>query len=167
MGKLRYSLMLAVAALAALTMSACGGGGGGGGAGKAGGSIKIGSVLPDSYDPVLFKTVQANQPLQLVYKGLVTYKDAEGTSGNTLNAGISGITSNDNTGQITVKLSAPDSQFLFAAGLANAAPTPAAKSPFKKSNTIPGAGPYKIKVVNPTREFILTKNPSFHVSGID
>ena len=238
MGKLRYLLMLAVAALAVVAISACGGGGGGGGAGKAGGSIKIGSVLPDEYDPVLFQTVQANQPLQLVYKGLVTYADAEGTGGNKLipglaesiptptnggktykftlrkglkysdgepvkasdfehsikrlvflggpfasfasdikgvdayqkakkqNADISGITSNDKTGTITVNLTAPDSQFLYALGLANEAPTPAAKSPFKKSNSIPGAGPYKIKIVNPSREFILTKNPGFKVSGI-
>jgi peptide/nickel transport system substrate-binding protein len=241
MGKLRrIALTLAVAALAVVGISACGGGGGGGGGGgKKGGSIRIGSVLPDSYDPVLFKTVQANQPLQLVYKALVTYKDAEGTEGNTVipglaekvptptdggktykfklrkglkysdgspvkasdfehtikrllflggpfasfvtgiagadtyqsakkpNADISGITSNDSTGDITVKLTAPDSQFLFAIGLANAAPTPAAKSPFKKSNSIPGAGPYKIKIVNPSREFVLTRVPGFDIPGID
>src|SRR3954447_22002488 len=211
MGKLvRSAVALLAIVVAAFGVSACGGGGGGGG-GKQGGSIKIGSVLPDSYDPVLFQTVQANQPLQLVYKGLVTYKDAEGTGGNKLIPGlatsvptptnggktykftlrkglkfsdgspvkasdfehtikrllflggpfssfatsitgatkyqeakkqdgdISGITADDAKGTITVNLDAPDSQFLYAAGLANEAPTPAAKSPFKKSNTIPGA----------------------------
>jgi len=218
---------------------ACGGGDNGGGGGKTGGSIKIGSVLPDEYDPVLFQTVQANEPLQLVYKGLVTYKDVEGTGGNTVipglaeklpevssdgktykftlrkglkysdgtpvkasdfehsikrltflggpfaftmagiegidkyqaakkpNADISGITENDSTGEITVKLTEADSQFLFAVGLANSAPTPAAKSPFKKSNSIPGAGPYKIQIVNPSREYILTKAATFKVPGID
>jgi peptide/nickel transport system substrate-binding protein len=238
MGKLRRgAVVLLFAAFAMGTISACGEEEEGGG-GKKGGSIRIGSTLPDSYDPVLFKLVQANEPLQLVYKGLVTYKDAEGTEGNTVipglaeklpdvssdaktykfklreglkysdgtpvkasdfehtikrllflggpfssfmkgivgtdtyqeskkeNADISGISSNDSTGDITIKLSAPDSQFLFALGLANAAPTPAAKAPFKKSNTIPGVGPYKIKIVNPSREFVLTKVPGFDIPGI-
>jgi peptide/nickel transport system substrate-binding protein len=223
--------------LASVAIAACGSSGGGGGGGKKGGSIRIGSVLPDSYDPVLFQTVQANQALQLVYKGLVTYKDAPGPEGGKLipavaekmptissdgktykfrvrkgltysdgtpvkasdfehsikrllflggpfssfmsgivgadkytaakkeNADISGIVNNDKTGDITIKLTKPNTQFLFAAALANAAPTPAAKSPFKKS-TPPGAGPYTIQVVNPSRELILTKNPRFDVPGV-
>src|SRR3954452_13277489 len=218
--------LLALGVFAAGFFVACGGGGGGGGGGgKTGGSIKIGSVLPDEYDPVMFQTVQANQPLQLVYKGLVTYADAEGTAGNKLipglatsiptptnggktykftlrkglkysdgtsvkasdfentikrllflggpfssfmtsitgatkyqgakkqDADISGITADDTKGTIPVNLDAPDSQFLYAAGLANEAPTPAAKSPFKKSNSIPGAGPYKISIQNPSRQY--------------
>src|SRR3954454_9426901 len=209
-------VLLALGVLSMAVAAACGGGGGGGGGGgKCGGSIKIGSVLPDEYDPVMFQTVQANQPLQLVYKGLVSYADEEGTAGNKLIAGlatevptptnggktykftlrkglkysdgtpvkasdfehsikrllflggpfssfvsgiegadkytaakkqdadISGIVNNDKTGDITVKLTEPDSQFLFAIALASSAPTPASKSPFKKS-TPPGAGPYTI-----------------------
>jgi peptide/nickel transport system substrate-binding protein len=233
--------LLALGVLAMAFVAACGGGNdsGGGGGGKSGGSIRIGSVLPDEYDPVMFQTVQANQPLQLVYKGLVTYKDAGGTEGNKLipglatevptptnggktykftlrkglkysdgspvkasdyentikrllflggpfssfsttikgateyqeakkqNGDISGITADDAKGTITVNLTAPDSQFLYAAGLANEAPTPAAKSPFKKSNSIPGAGPYKISIQNPSRQFTLTKNTSFKVPGIN
>ena len=61
---------------------------GGDDAAKTGGSIKIGSVLPDTYDPVMFQTVQANQPLQLVYTGLVTYKHAEGAAGTELIPGL-------------------------------------------------------------------------------
>ena len=205
---------------------------------KQGGSIKIGSVLPDSYDPVLFQTVQANQPLQLVYTGLVTYKHVPGAAGSELipglaeamptvsadkktytfklrpglkysdgtavkasdfehtmkrlfflggpfasfssgikgveeyqkakkaDADISGITADDATGEIKVELSAPDGKFLFAIGLANAAPTPASKAPFKKSNAIPGIGPYTIDVKNPTREYVLTKTPGFNIPGI-
>jgi peptide/nickel transport system substrate-binding protein len=232
----------ALLALSVFAIGACGddddsSDGGGGGTKQAGGSIRIGSTLPDSYDPVLFQTVQANQPLQLVYKGLVTYKDAEGPEGAKLIPGaaeaipeatnggktykfklrqgikysdgspvkasdfentvkrllflggpfssfmagiegaeeyteakkpkgdITGIENNDATGEITVTLGEPDSKFLFALGLANAAPTPAAKSPFKKA-TPPGFGPYKIDVVNPTREFVLTKVKGFDVPGI-
>jgi peptide/nickel transport system substrate-binding protein len=234
----KRAAMLLVAAVAVFGVSACGDDDDEGGGGKQGGSIRIGSVLPDEYDPVMFQTVQANQPLQLVYKGLVTYADEEGTGGNKLipglaeevpeptnggktykfqlrkglkysdgtpvkasdfentikrllflggpfssfattidgaadyqekkqkDADIPGIEANDSTGEITVNLEAPDSQFLYSIALANSAPTPASKSPFKKSNNIPGAGPYKIQIVNPTREIILTKNPTFNVPGI-
>ena len=182
--------------------------------------------------------MQANQPLQLVYTGLVTYKHAEGAEGTELipglaeamptvsadkktytfklreglkysdgtdvkasdfehtikrlnflggpfasftaqidgiaeyqkakkaNADISGITADDATGEITVKLSVADGKFLYAIGLANAAPTPASKAPFKSSREIPGIGPYTINVVNPTREVILTKTPGFNIPGI-
>jgi peptide/nickel transport system substrate-binding protein len=78
----------------AIGVAACGGGGnnnggssGGGGGGtpatgvKNGGTIKIGTVGPDSYDPIEFTTVQGNSALQLVYKGLVTYNDATGPAG--------------------------------------------------------------------------------------
>ncbi len=234
----------AVAAASGIGVAACGGSdessGGDTGAnagGKTGGSIRIGSVLPDSYDPVLLQTVQANQPIHLVYTGLVTYKNAEGKEGNKLipglaeampsisadrktytfklrpglkysdgspveasdfehtmkrltflggpfssfvsgiqgiaeyqkakqeNADISGITSNEATREITVKLTQPDGKFLFAIGLVNSAPTPAAKSPFKSASP-PGIGPYTIKIDNPTRQFVLTKTPGFDIPGI-
>jgi peptide/nickel transport system substrate-binding protein len=232
--------MCGLAVASCLALAACGSDSGSGGdtSGAKGGSIKIGSVLPDSYDPVLFQTVQANQPLQLVYTGLVTYKHAEGAAGTELipglaeamptisadkktytfklrpnlkysdgtavkasdfehtikrlnylggpfasftsqiegieayqkakkpDADISGITADDSTGEIKVTLSIADGKFLYAIGLANAAPTPASKAPFKSSREIPGIGPYTIKVINPTREYILTKTPGFDIPGI-
>jgi peptide/nickel transport system substrate-binding protein len=242
MRKLRS--VLAVCGLAAVTglgVAACGSSsddnGSSGDAGKPT-SAKIGSILPDNYDPVLYQSIQANEALQLVYTGLVTYKHAEGAAGNEIipglaealptvsadrktykfklrsglkysdgspvvasdfehtikrlnylggpyssftsviagvpeyakakkpNADISGITSDDKTGDITVKLSEPDGKFLFAIALVNAAPTPAAKSPFKASTTVPGLGPYTVKIVNPTREIILTQTPGFDVPGL-
>ena len=88
--KLHKAFIAAPLVVLAAFGAGCGSGNdnGGGGSGKQGGSIRIGSVLPDSYDPVLFQTVQANQPLQMVYKGLVTYKDAEGSEGKDLIAGL-------------------------------------------------------------------------------
>jgi peptide/nickel transport system substrate-binding protein len=243
MRKLRSVLTVCgLAAVSSLGVAACGsssddGGGSSGDAGKPT-SAKIGSILPDNYDPVLYQSIQANEALQLVYTGLVTYKHAEGAAGNEIipglaealptvsadrktytfklrsglkysdgspvvasdfehtikrlnylggpyssftsviagvpeyvkakkpNADISGITSDDKTGDITVKLSEPDGKFLFAIALVNAAPTPAAKSPFKASTTVPGLGPYTVKIVNPTREIILTKTPGFDVPGL-
>jgi peptide/nickel transport system substrate-binding protein len=239
MGKLCSALAVgALSVGAGIGLSACGSDTSSNDTGKTGGSAKIGSVLPDNYDPVMFQTTQANEPLQLVYTGLVTYKHAEGAAGTEVipglaealptisadkktykfklrpglkysdgsavkasdfehsikrlnflggpfssftstiagvpeylkakkeDADISGITSDDATGAITVKLSEPDGKFLYAIGLANAAPTPAAKSPFKATRGIPGIGPYTINVVNPTREFILQKTPGFNIPGI-
>lgn len=244
MRKLGHALAIAaIAATSGAGLAACGSDDGGGGddsatTGKTGGSIRIGSVLPDSYDPVLFQTVQANQPLHLVYTGLVTYKNAEGEEGNKLipglaeamptissdrrtytfklreglkysdgtavkasdfehtikrltflggpfssfvsgidgiaeyakakksSADITGITSDEATREITVKLTEPDGKFLYAIALANAAPTPESKAPFRSSNTIPGVGPYTIKIDNPTRQYVLTKTPGFNIPGI-
>jgi peptide/nickel transport system substrate-binding protein len=90
--QLGRALAVAAMAVVGLGVAACGGGGDSGGGdatgAKRGGSITIGSVLPDSYDPVLFQTVQANQPLHLVYTGLLTYKDAEGPEGSKLVPGL-------------------------------------------------------------------------------
>src|SRR5919198_1965311 len=90
-----------LALVLAVGVAACGGGGGnnnGGGSssgggkpaagGKKGGTIKIGTVGPDSYDPVMFQTVQANSALHLVYTPLLAYKDATGTAGSQLIPGV-------------------------------------------------------------------------------
>src|SRR5215210_9298327 len=73
-------------------VSACGGGdddgGGGGGGGAKGGSIKIGTSGPDSYDPALNLTVQAFQPLKTVYTSLLAYKDEYGKAGTELIPGL-------------------------------------------------------------------------------
>ncbi len=233
----KAGVAVATAVLTGLGLVACGSSEDGASSGKSGGSIRIGSVLPDSYDPVIIQTNQANQALQLVYTGLVTYTHKTGTAANELVPGlaeklptisadkrtytfklrsglkysdgspvrasdyehtikrllylggpyssfsagivgadayqkakkaggdISGITSNNKTGAIVVRLRAPDSKFLFAMGLVSAAPTPAAKSPFKTSTKIPGAGPYKLTIQNPTRQFTLTRT-SFDIPTV-
>ena len=246
----RVGRVFAVGALTALTglgVAACGSSDKGSsssssssGGGKTGGSVTIGSAMPDAYDPVMIQTTQANEALQGVYTGLVTYKHEQGAAQNDLIPGlaeamptvssdgktytfklrsgikysdgtpvkasdfentekrlhllggpfssftdeivgmdtfvkgksmkgdISGITSNDQTGEITVKLTKADTKFLFAIALVSGAPTPAAKSPDKATNdgSIPGAGPFTIAIQNPTRQFTLTKNPNFSVPGI-
>jgi peptide/nickel transport system substrate-binding protein len=102
-GARRWGAALVAVALA-VVVAACGGssnknssgggGGGGGGGGtqatgmKNGGTIKIGTVGPDSYDPVMFQTVQANSALHLVYTPLLEYKDATGAEGSKLIPGV-------------------------------------------------------------------------------
>jgi peptide/nickel transport system substrate-binding protein len=71
---------LCLAVVATMGIAACGSSSSGGG-GKEGGSIKIGSVLPDKYDPVLYQTIQAYQATQLVYTPLSTFKHAQGSAG--------------------------------------------------------------------------------------
>ena len=238
----RLAAALAAMVLVAALLSACGGDDeeGGGDDAKTGGSIKIGTVGPDSYDPVVFQTMQAVQPLQLVYTPLITYKHESGDAGaeripglaealpavtnggktykmklrkgleysdgspvkasdfeNTIKrlfvlagpfssfftaiegteefaekgdmkADIPGIEADDATGEITINLSQPDGKFEFALAEPYAAPTPAAKSPGRNltKNPPPGVGPYTIKVINPRRQFELTKNPNFDIPGI-
>src|SRR3954454_15872348 len=231
-------VLLALGVLSMAVAAACGGGGGGGGGGgKTGGSIKIGSVLPDKYDPTQNQTIQAYQAQQLVYTPLNTFKHAEGSAGaevvpgladslpkvtnggktyklklrsglkysdgspikasdfeNTVkrlvvtggpyssfvssivgaesvkscSGDIKGIVTDDKTGDITVNLTSPDTKIPFALSETWTAPTPAAKSPCKGSETPPppGYGPYTWKIQTPSRQFTLTKNPTFNLPGI-
>jgi peptide/nickel transport system substrate-binding protein len=51
---------------------------------KQGGTIKIGTVGPDSYDPQEYQTVQADSALHLVWSGLLAFKDATGQASTEL-----------------------------------------------------------------------------------
>ena len=239
---------VAAASVLALGAAACGGsddGGGGGGdegggSAKQGGSIKVGTVGPDSYDPALFQTIQAVQALNLVYTGLTTYRHEAGKAGGevipglatdtgkvsnggktyefTLRKGlkysdgtpvkasdfehamqriltlkgpyssffsgivgaadyqeagkptedIKGIETDDQTGKITITLEAPDGKFPYALSEPYAAPVPTDKAKFKSmtEDPPPGVGPYTLKVVDPSREFILEQNPNFNIEGL-
>jgi peptide/nickel transport system substrate-binding protein len=79
-----------------------------------------------------------------------------------MNGDISGIETNDKTGEITVNLTEPDTKILYALGESYAAPTPAAKSPGKSlKQPPPGVGPYVLDITDFNSEFILTKNENF------
>ena len=243
----RYRSLLAVVAgtaVAAFGVTACGGGSdddsSGGGSGKSGGTINIGTVGPDSYDPALFQTVQASQALSPVYTPLTKYAPKEGKAGGEIVPGladlpkvtnggktytyqlkkginfsdgtpvkasdyehaikrvvgqkgpyssfftgivgaeefqkdpkasndIKGITTDDKTGKIVVELKAPDGKFPFAQSVAYAAPVKASSSPIKDMTKNPpiGSGPYTLKVVDPSKKFVLTKNKNFNVPGVE
>jgi peptide/nickel transport system substrate-binding protein len=76
--------------IAALGVSACGSDDDddGGGSGKGGAEIKIGTVGPDSADPVMIQTLQAYEAFQLAYTGLLTYAHEQGDAGATLVPGL-------------------------------------------------------------------------------
>ena len=103
--KYKRPAAVGVAVATALALAACGGSSGSssssggaasstsastssstasGGAPKEGGTIKIGTVGPDSYDPQEYETVQADSALHLVYEGLLAFKDATGQASTEL-----------------------------------------------------------------------------------
>jgi peptide/nickel transport system substrate-binding protein len=102
MRSMRTSALTAVlAATSVIALGACGGssssstssssgtassaaGGGTTGAAKQGGTIKIGTVGPDSYDPQEYLTSQADAALHLVWEGLLAFKDATGQASTEL-----------------------------------------------------------------------------------
>src|SRR5215203_3829481 len=214
---------VAAASVLALGAAACGGsddGGGGGGnegggSAKQGGSIKVGTVGPDSYDPALFQTIQAVQALNLVYTGLTTYRHEEGKPGGEVIPGLATDTGKVSNGgktyeftmreglkysdgspvkasdfehamQRILTLKGPYSSFFSGiVGSADyqeagkptedikgietdAAPVPTDKAKFKSmtEDPPPGVGPYTLKVVDPSREFILEQNPNFNIEGL-
>ena len=88
MRRIGYPLLALLFALASLAMVACGGDdddsgdSGGGGGGKSGGEITISQTSqPDYLDPALLYTVNAIEPLWLVYNPLLSYPHKEGEEG--------------------------------------------------------------------------------------
>jgi len=75
---------------------------------------------------------------------------------------ISGITADDATGKITIKLLKPQGDFQNILATIFAAPVPAS-TPAKDQSThpIPSTGPYQIQSYSPSRQFTLIRNPNF------
>jgi len=83
-------------------------------------------------------------------------------------ADISGIETNDKTGDITIKLTAPNGSFSHVLAMWFAGLVPA-DTPCKTltKDPPPGVGPYKITESIPNRDFILEKNSFFPDLGAD
>jgi peptide/nickel transport system substrate-binding protein len=81
---------------------------------------------------------------------------------------VSGITTNDATGQTTIHLISPYGAFLDVLAVPGVSYMPAATTPLKpEPNTPPvGFGPYVIKNVVPNVSFELVKNPSYTAQAI-
>jgi peptide/nickel transport system substrate-binding protein len=87
--------------------------------------------------------------------------------GKTKSGHISGITADDNTGVITIKLTAPQGDFVNILATEFAALVPA-DSPAKDSSTkpLPSTGPYMIQSYQPNKQAILVRNPNFDASQL-
>ncbi len=75
---------------------------------------------------------------------------------------ISGITTDDATGKITIKLVKPQGDFVNILATVFAAPVPS-DTPAKDQSTtpIPSTGPYMIQSYSPNRQFVMVRNPTF------
>jgi peptide/nickel transport system substrate-binding protein len=82
-------------------------------------------------------------------------------------ADIPGITANDKTGEITIRLTEPDGTFsnVLAMNFSGLVPL---DTPFENltKDPPPGIGPYKITESVPNRQFVLEKNHRFKIPGI-
>jgi peptide/nickel transport system substrate-binding protein len=85
--------------------------------------------------------------------------------GKTKKGSISGIQTNDTTGQITIHLAAPQGDFENILATEFAAPVPAS-TPAKDQSThpAPSTGPYMIKSYSPNKQIVEVRNPSFNAS---
>lgn len=83
---------------------------------------------------------------------------------------VSGITTNDATGKITINLTSPVGDFANVLAFPATSPVPQS-TPMKTQTTTmpPGVGAYMIKDVVPNTSWELVKNPlfaSFHIAGV-
>jgi peptide/nickel transport system substrate-binding protein len=80
---------------------------------------------------------------------------------------IAGIETDDKTGAVTVRLTAPDGTFDNVLATTFAAPVPAS-TPFENEskNPPPGVGPYEITKVVPNREFTMQQVKGFDIPEI-
>ena len=75
---------------------------------------------------------------------------------------ISGITADDATGKITIKLTKPQGDFENILATTFAAPVPAGTSAKDQStHPIPSTGPYQIQSYSPNRQAVMIRNPNF------
>jgi peptide/nickel transport system substrate-binding protein len=81
---------------------------------------------------------------------------------------ISGITADDATGKITVKLNSPQGDFNYILATEFAALVPA-NSPQKDTSTnpVPSTGPYMISSYKPNKSVLVVRNPKFDASAFD
>src|ERR671910_249421 len=100
--------------------------------------------------------------LYLVIDGAQDYLDAGKPEGD-----ISGIETNDATGDITITLAEPDGSFSHVLSMWFAGLVPG-DTEFKNltEDPPPGVGPYMITESVPNRQFVMEKNPEFEALGI-
>ena len=105
----------------------------------------------------LFKTDSGGSVFYDIIVGATEYADGKANT-------ISGITTNDETGDITIALTTPNGTFNNLLGLIFAAPVPPT-TPLDKDATNhppPASGPFMISKVEAPRTLTMERNPNFH-----
>jgi peptide/nickel transport system substrate-binding protein len=82
-------------------------------------------------------------------------------------ADISGIETNDETGEVTISLTGPDGTILNVLAMNFAGIVPG-DTPFRNlsADPPPGVGPYMFTESVPNRQFVMEKSPNFNIPGI-
>jgi peptide/nickel transport system substrate-binding protein len=104
----------------------------------------------------LFKADSGGSVFYDVIVGASDYADGKANT-------ISGITTNDDTGEITIQLTEPNGTFANILGLAFAAPVPPS-TPLDKdatNNPPPTSGPFMMTKVDAPRTLVMERNPNF------
>src|SRR5688500_9192822 len=98
----------------------------------------------------------------LIIEGAQEYVDAGKADGD-----ISGIETNDETGEVTITLTGPDGTILNVLAMNFAGIVPG-DTPFRNlsADPPPGVGPYMFTESVPNRQFVMEKNPNFNIPGI-
>ena len=98
----------------------------------------------------------------LIIEGAQEYVEAGKAEGD-----ISGIETNDETGEVTIKLTGRDGTILNVLAMNFAGIVPG-DTPFEvlSADPPPGVGPYMFTKSVPNREFVMEKNPNFDIPGI-
>src|SRR5918992_1002716 len=98
----------------------------------------------------------------LIIEGAQEYVDAGKPNGD-----ISGIETNDDTGEVTLTLTRRDGTILNVLAMNFAGIVPS-DTPFRNlsADPPPGVGPYMFTESVPNREFVMEKNPNFNIPGI-
>jgi peptide/nickel transport system substrate-binding protein len=90
---------------------------------------------------------------------------ADAFSKNPKKGHISGITTDDKTGKITIKLNAPQGDFNYILATEFAALVPStAPDKDTSTNPLPSTGPYMIQSYKPNKQAIVVRNPQFDAS---
>jgi peptide/nickel transport system substrate-binding protein len=101
-------------------------------------------------------------PFYEVIEGADKYLSAGKPEGD-----ISGIETNDQTGEVTITLTEPDGSFMHVLSMNFAGVVPS-DTPFENQTKTPppGVGPYQITKSVPNREFVMERVKDFNVPGI-
>jgi len=93
---------------------------------------------------------------------------ADDFSKNPKQGHITGITTDDATGKITIKLNEPQGDFSYILATEFAAPVPANSAQKDMSTSpAPATGPYMIQSYKPNKSVIVVRNPNFDASTYD
>jgi peptide/nickel transport system substrate-binding protein len=98
----------------------------------------------------------------LIIEGAQEYIDAGKPEGD-----ISGIETNDETGEVTIKLTGADGTILNVLAMNFAGVVPG-DTPFENlsADPPPGIGPYMLTQSVPNRQFVMERNKNFNIPGI-